>query len=1009
MSQPDSPADTQARQGSDKARYAEKFSCYVPAVDAISSALASIRELGTMHGTGISGILAGTLPRLRNAFSSEVAFLGDTRLKVRASDPPSLGLTGEILPLAKEVLDLVQPGSSLVLDQDTITVDHPLLGELGFRSLLIACLPLADHRFYIGVANSSREEGYLLEDSRLLNSLLRILEFGLRYGHTQAESSAACRRYRVTRAQGEYTSLSGASAELARLLGLSLGETRAAHDHDIHLDDVLADYLDAELSIAMLALAPSSGNETQVDGGKGAQQADRAQGLLDLIRLTDSANRAEIRLRGKHGRQLEIDLGSYPRTALAVNRVFLWAGFVRAGFRVPEGYAEAKRSTKHSKQKPGSLGAALLFGPIADSLLANAGPFTDDSRDLGNEHAQIDWLRSRWQKIHYLTMHGTLEPKRERLKEAKALYWEVQHWTVRTVHDFLMARQTPQTLQIDSDWLIAWLVTSALLSEGLARYHGLGAETPSEVRCSPAETMRYMACLSETALYALHCARHHLRKAAMPAKLRTGFRRPDFADVPAYLSPGRTEAQLFVLCEYAYREINVPRELNLFERLTRQLRFELSLYAAGGFYRDHLYHVVDVCLLGELLLRSAVPTPPGEAGAQSLADVLCEAIKGHALQSLHSVDNDVTPQPEELLRNWYVAALWHDLGYVVEKASALIRPVAQIDGPGLNQFHAAVQQGLDQGESEIMQAAENRLSASPHPRLDKDTIVGTRPTDHGLVAWLHLYSWLDAVQQPPSLLAHAMTAILRHNLPAQKVNLCREPLTLLLILCDHLQEWGRPRVQPDPLARSVMEALRSSEQPHFGEKVCTRQLTVKGLQVIPMAEEPDGETDSISRVQTQLGETAEFHIQYVEAREGDFEPVVSWLMLCRDLQCFASRRAEFPLRLIIQLEHTPSQIWHLLPWKPLEMDLLQEFASQYEPAAYLLEWIRSARGGKEGIEYKGDHDAGEESFRIDLKELNEPLKRGLEDDLWKEFIKWKWRQLGQRYAKLNLGYWFPDL
>lgn len=241
------------------------------------------------------------------------------------------------------------------------------------------------------------------------------------------------------------------------------------------------------------------------------------------------------------------------------------------------------------------------------------------------------------------------------------------------------------------------------------------------------------------------------------------------------------------------------------------------------------------------------------------------------------------------------------------------------------------------------------------------------------------------------------------------------------MLCDHLQEWGRPWVGPDPLAKGILEALRFSERLEFDQKIRTSQLVIKGLGVIPADQENHKEKicneclgttmceSHCPRVRTKIGHDGlEFELRYMESWEADFEPAISWLLLCRDWQCFGNQGDDLPFDIKITLEHTPSRIWHVLPWKPLEMDLIQEFASACEPASYLCEWAEKARCGQDGIHYKGSRDEGSEIFTIHLNQLGRPLQRGLSDEHWQRFFKWKWRRLGQQFIDLRLGTWFPD-
>jgi hypothetical protein len=463
------------------------------------------------------------------------------------------------------------------------------------------------------------------------------------------------------------------------------------------------------------------------------------------------------------------------------------------------------------------------------------------------------------------------------------------------------------------------------------------------------------------------------------------------------------------MCEYAYREIGVHRELLIFERLSRQLAHELPLYAASNFYRDHLYHVMDVCLLGELLLRSLLPVEEDTKEYDLVADIFI----GQTLR--------------ELLNNWYVAALCHDLGYVVEQSDKFLKPISEIKGEGLSGFFEKLKEGLEGGKKAIRETIDkivNSDSSDIPPELACILTNDIVPTDHGVAAWLHLQQWLKDVKCPLDSLAPALKAILRHNLSKQEIDLYKEPLSFLLMLCDHIQEWGRPRVGPEPLARGIMEGLRFAEKPEFVRKVRMNKILLKGLNFREIKREkiPANTCDNCIlkgnagcktqclRVLTKIDKDRSlvFILPHVEAREADFEPCISWLMFCRDLQSINCGEKGLPFQLSIIMEHTPPRIWSALGWDPMEMDIFEEFASTYPTATYLLQWIAFARQKREGIEYMGNRKEGKETFIIKLHELGKPLSRDLSDEHWKDFFKWKWQWLSHKYTTSNLGTWFPE-
>lgn len=1011
-------------------RYGKHLRRYLLAIEAVATILKSVEAGASFGQLDIERILQRILAPLREAFNSELAFFTDCKAQVLGTEPPNPDFVGQFIPLN---LDMVEWLSRLEpLQLSLADAAYPGLQDLGLRSLLATRLNAPAGTYLLFVCNGLDDPLYPTEDKKLLSSIVSVLSSALRLGHAQASNQQAYERYLQARRRGEYAFLSRASEDLAVRLIPSPITTGGGLSFRWSLDDLLADYLDAELC---KAAQPHLSRRKQRDSGSLGSTVPQLLGrVMEHAHLAEGKWRPIVHLRDNNDNTAPLALDSFQLTGLAIARICLWAGFALEGGMVPGVPDSVGTTPTDLPLNMKEATAAQLFHTCADIALEEAKPrgtFPKSPRPL---RWRIDWLRSLWQKTHYLAIHGTLEPSREFLDKAKAMYSDAWKMTVYVLKRYLCGQSADTTLTTDSDWLVAWLAANSMLSPRLAVYHSLYPKEDETICSSAAETSRYLACLSLIVLYVLHCMRHWLREQELPSstQYRGPVKRPPFAEVSELVSPSRTEAQLYVLGEYAYHEIGVHRELNLFERLTRQLTYELSLYSAGGYYRDHLYHVMDVCLLGELLLRSEIADPPAGYKVNTLADLICELSKSHAVVGACPEDSDVILESKSLLENWYVASLCHDLGYVVERAGRLLEPVGRIRGPGLDEFWTTTEKGLESGQESVSKAARDRLSSSWPPCASEEEIAEAGPADHGVVSWLHLQEWLDRTKQPGGSLAHALTAVLRHNLHSQKVDIYREPLTLLLMLCDQMQEWGRPRVEPKPLAKGVMEALRFSERTAMDETTRAHELTVQGLRVPrtpgnlgpPQAADAGtiGHSDPVPGIQTEIGSRLEFKIRYVEAREGGFEPAISWLMLSRDLQCFAEGATGFPLDLVVTLEHTPPQIWHTLPWRPLEMDLLQEFANQYEPGAYLLSWIRAARSGKEdpnhpgktcsgyaGIQYTGDAKTGVETVTLELRELKEPLPRGLPDELWQAFLKWKWRHLGQRYAKLNLGHWFPDL
>jgi hypothetical protein len=168
--------------------------------------------------------------------------------------------------------------------------------------------------------------------------------------------------------------------------------------------------------------------------------------------------------------------------------------------------------------------------------------------------------------------------------------------------------------------------------------------------------------------------------------------------------------------------------------------------------------------------------------------------------------------------------------------------------------------------------------------------------------------------------------------------------------------------------------------------------------------------DQCLRVHTQLQSDLYaplvFKLSHTDPIEADFEPTISWLMFCRDLQSLQINGIPLPFDIEIIMKHSYSKIWTNLGWSYTEMDLLEEYANTQQHAAYLCDWIEAARCKTNGIEYNTSKTG--ETFIIRLNKLEKPLPRGLPPKVWKSFFKWKWRWLGQKYMNTSVG-GFPDI
>lgn len=650
------------------------------------------------------------------------------------------------------------------------------------------------------------------------------------------------------------------------------------------------------------------------------------------------------------------------------------------------------------------------------------------------------YLRTRWLHLFLLSYHNTSVPSQELVNECINVYcniyqetlyllkkrFEKQFKSVGLKTEIEEAVELEKGIDINSNNLLIWFLINILSSHKIISFFGLKYNNSymknedqlfgDNGNATPAGKLKFIMHLSHTILFVLHIIQREIIQKHIGIDSKTKIESCDdlldpkicsnevelmdgftFADLPAYIIMSRSDSQLYILSQYAYFEIGIHRELLLYERLKEQISHELPLYASNSFYRDHIFHAMDVCLLGELLIRSKLYKrgfSQIEYG-QNLAD-------------------NIKMPAKDFLRNWYLAALFHDLGYVIENATQLIAPVDEFKNRGFDDFVEKMTTGFEMAKSSLKHHLEDCQNIFIGKRktvgnpLDFDHI---NSVDHGVAAWAFLFNWVNDVE-PEEDYTPALEAIARHNLEKQIVNPKKEPITFLLLLCDHLQEWGRPLIGSEPLARSIVESLRYTEKIDFFRKVRVWNLFIAGLEYADSSPNPKKSCDVSSLIQfTKPKSGLHFILPHAEASRVEFEPVLSWLFFTRDFQCYNMFGFKKVIPMKITLCHSPSRISTDLPWQPSEMDLFQEFCQVNEESAYLIDWIIAAKNKKFGLKYtlKKNGNLTIERFTINLTEIDRPLKRGLNKKHWTAFNNWKKLRLGQGILDLNPLMWKPKI
>jgi hypothetical protein len=364
--------------------------------------------------------------------------------------------------------------------------------------------------------------------------------------------------------------------------------------------------------------------------------------------------------------------------------------------------------------------------------------------------------------------------------------------------------------------------------------------------------------------------------------------------------PESIEAMAWVIAQYSYQVLKIDPRLHLASHLAHGARGEPSLHMMREFYRDHFFHTIEVCFLGHLLAHA-------------------RSTEGKGLFIL-------TPS---MLRQWYVTALLHDIGYAVDVSASL-------------------KEWLDFFVSSTFEALADGIEAALVSMGDLDSFSGfvdrlglgavrSPHRDHGVVGARHLEALTDEARQQGNLhqVARAVEAIAKHNSHDVHVRFtASSPLTALLILCDTLQAWRRPQF------------------PHFSKApawMMAAMIAGRGSDALPT---PQGAslTSSlrIAEVRGQLSVTYEdplvLRLEFGPEVNRDSFVFNIWLDAVRNLQRVDF--SELPSDVLVQLV-TPAYSQQGAVFRR-HMDRLRDAASETH-MAYLEPFLNATTQGVEGL------------------------------------------------------------
>lgn len=273
---------------------------------------------------------------------------------------------------------------------------------------------------------------------------------------------------------------------------------------------------------------------------------------------------------------------------------------------------------------------------------------------------------------------------------------------------------------------------------------------------------------------------------------------------------------------------------DLYKYFRRFAEFESTLYGSDKYYRDHVVHPLKVWLIGQHILKTFGDTFYSSIGGQHVPVHLAD----------HADPNPDPPQDRyvdslyistaELSAMWAIVALTHDLGYPLEKVEKindrLESMLSEFGNIGFSRSSFSFQTQHDHLVRVMLNLISSVVCEKPgsSPQADaKGNVIKEWATrirtkfhtkfskswemfDHGIVSSLLLLKSLtffiesDLVSDNLSKLSgedarqftirsEILHAIASHTTP-KIYHLSANTLSFLLVLCDELQEWGRPRM-----------------------------------------------------------------------------------------------------------------------------------------------------------------------------------------------------------------------
>lgn len=339
-------------------------------------------------------------------------------------------------------------------------------------------------------------------------------------------------------------------------------------------------------------------------------------------------------------------------------------------------------------------------------------------------------------------------------------------------------------LYLNPDWLMSWFAVELFKSRAFHAY----VVSPGSSSFCDAERLQFHKHFSTLCMYSLfwmRCFGETLDE--------------KFSDVKGGYKD-LLESLIYLLCEYAYIDGELPRTAGLRKIMYFMWGQQAALYALAETYRDHLHHVIEVCLLGLFFMR----------------------LKNTNQSSFFRFGPSPGYQPD--IRNWIVGSLLHDMGYALKLVSYPLEHLGFFQEAVCEAFWKKLHAEYKTLQKEYIPKSVAALAPDINLSESSESAV-----NHGVLSALIIASHLNSVDTPEwrSDMHAAIEAAALHDYKAEHISPKKHPLAFLLWFCDNLQEWDRPLLQGHQFRQSLLvNIVRSPDHATHSNRPYVRYLAI---------------------------------------------------------------------------------------------------------------------------------------------------------------------------------------